>query len=387
MSSIPEPLRPAYATGDSAAVGAVSRGTGASGASSAKTAASRSKKTVDRAQGKVEKSSRKSAKRLMKAAYEPLRRAVTGNAKGKEVSKAAKRAKHARAAEASGALPVSSAPSEDRRTRSTVAPIEVIEMPSHASASVLDTPAAPVTSVPVERSAAEAEEVAAVIAAAANVSTGLAVVTQSEADRLKTAEAAMRESLQKYQAAMRQMEVRFEVLDRDISLKKNRNPIHHIESRIKKPASIFEKLQRQGFPMTIESMEENLFDIAGVRVICSYIHDVYSLLDLMKKQDDLEVVTIKDYIANPKPNGYRSLHVIVRIPVYFMDKKEMVPVEVQLRTIAMDFWASLEHSLKYKAVREVQGIDASDELKDCSRIIEDVEARMQILAKALEVEE
>ena len=139
--------------------------------------------------------------------------------------------------------------------------------------------------------------------------------------------------------------------------------------------------------MTIESMEENLFDIAGVRVICSYIHDVYNLLDSLKKQDDLEIVTVKDYIANPKPNGYRSLHAIVRIPVYFMDKEEMVPVEVQMRTIAMDFWASLEHSLKYKAVREVQGIDASDELKDCSRIIEDVEARMQILARALEVED
>ena len=114
---------------------------------------------------------------------------------------------------------------------------------------------------------------------------------------------------------------------------------------------------------------------------------MYNLLDSLKKQDDLEIVTVKDYIANPKPNGYRSLHAIVRIPVYFMDKKEMVPVEVQMRTIAMDFWASLEHSLKYKAVHEVQGIDASDELKDCSRIIEDVEARMQILAKALEVEE
>ena len=202
----------------------------------------------------------------------------------------------------------------------------------------------------------------------------------------KTFEADLRESLQKYQAAMRQMEVRFEVLDRDLSLKKNRNPIHHVESRVKRPTSIREKLQRQGFPVNIESMEANLFDIAGVRVICSYIHDVYSLLDLLKKQDDLQIVTVKDYIASPKDNGYRSLHVIVRIPVYFMDKKEMVPVEVQLRTIAMDFWASLEHSLKYKAVHKVQGIDASDELKDCSRIIEDVEARMQILARALETE-
>ena len=130
-----------------------------------------------------------------------------------------------------------------------------------------------------------------------------------------------------------------------------------------------------------------LMDIAGVRVICSYIHDVYNLLELLQKQDDLEIVEIKDYINNPKLNGYRSLHVIVRIPVYFLDKKELIPVEVQLRTIAMDFWASLEHDLKYKSVSEVQGIDSYDELKDCSRIIEDVESRMQILARALEMED
>ena len=114
---------------------------------------------------------------------------------------------------------------------------------------------------------------------------------------------------------------------------------------------------------------------------------MYSLFELLNRQDDLEIVKVKDYIAAPKPNGYRSLHVIVRIPVFFMDKKESIPVEIQLRTLAMDFWASLEHDLKYKAVREVRGIDASSELKDCSRIIEEVETRMQVLAGALEPEE
>lgn len=205
--------------------------------------------------------------------------------------------------------------------------------------------------------------------------------------RLRGAEAKTREIIQKYQAAMREMKVRFEIIDQDLSLKKNRNPIHHIESRIKKPASIFEKLERYGKEPTLENMERYIMDIAGIRIICSYIHDVYNLLDLLRKQDDLEVVTVKDYIADPKPNGYRSLHVIVRVPVYFLDNKELIPVEVQLRTIAMDFWASLEHDLKYKAVREVEGIDSYDELKDCSRIIEDVEARMQILARALEIED
>ncbi len=208
-----------------------------------------------------------------------------------------------------------------------------------------------------------------------------------ELGRLREMESKTREIIQKYQAAMREMEVRFEILDQDLSLKKHRNPIHHVESRIKNPASIFEKLGRYGKEPTLANMEKYIMDIAGIRVICSYIHDVYNLLELLRKQDDLTIVTVKDYIANPKPNGYRSLHVIVRIPVYFLDNKELIPVEVQLRTIAMDFWASLEHDLKYKAVSEVQGIDSNDELKDCSRIIEDVEARMQILARALEPEQ
>ena len=212
-------------------------------------------------------------------------------------------------------------------------------------------------------------------------------LTIDDIGRLRSLESATRGIMQKYHAAMRQMEVRFEILDQDLNAKQNRNPIHHIESRLKKPSSIFEKLQRYGKQTTIEDMESYIMDIAGIRVICSYISDVYNLLDLVKRQDDLTVLTVKDYIAEPKPNGYRSLHIIVQVPVYFLDKKEIVPVEVQFRTIAMDFWASLEHDLKYKAVRTIEGIDSYDELKDCSRIIEDVEARMQILAKALETEE
>lgn len=209
-------------------------------------------------------------------------------------------------------------------------------------------------------------------------------LTVDDIRRMRDLESATRDVMRKYHAAMRQMEVRFEILNQDINAKQNRNPIHHVESRLKKPASIFEKLQRYGKQTTIEDMEAYIMDIAGIRVICSYISDVYNLFDLVKRQDDLSVVTVKDYIAEPKPNGYRSLHIIVKVPVYFLDKKEEVPVEVQFRTIAMDFWASLEHDLKYKAVRKIEGIDSDDELKDCSRIIEDVESRMQILAKALE---
>lgn len=190
--------------------------------------------------------------------------------------------------------------------------------------------------------------------------------------------------LQKYEAAMREMTVRFEILDRELSLTRNRNPIHHIESRIKSPVSIYEKLLRYGKEPTIANLEEYLMDVAGVRVICSYISDVKSLMGLLRQQDDLEIVRIKNYIENPKPNGYRSYHAIVRIPVYFLESKQMVPVEVQIRTIAMDYWASLEHDLKYKAIAETKGIDVAQELKEIGTIIEGIENRMQVLANALD---
>jgi putative GTP pyrophosphokinase len=212
-------------------------------------------------------------------------------------------------------------------------------------------------------------------------------MTSESMEKLHQASVETQSIMQKYRAAMREMQVRLEILDQDLNLKKHRNPIHHIESRLKTPASIYEKIGRYGYEATLENMERYILDIAGIRVICPYIQDVYSLFELLNRQDDLEIVKVKDYIASPKPNGYRSLHVIARIPVFFMDKKESIPVEIQLRTLAMDFWASLEHDLKYKAVSEVQGIDASSELKDCSRIIEEVEARMQVLAGALEPEE
>jgi putative GTP pyrophosphokinase len=190
--------------------------------------------------------------------------------------------------------------------------------------------------------------------------------------------------LQKYEAAMREMVVRFEILDKDLSLKRNRNPIHHIESRIKSPISIYDKLLRYGKDPTISNLEEYLMDVAGVRVICSYVNDVKSLVGLLRRQDDLEIVRIKNYIEKPKPNGYRSLHAIVRIPVYFLDSKEMVPVEVQIRTIAMDYWASLEHDLKYKSIAETKDLDIATELKACASTIEDIERRMQVLANALD---
>ncbi|MBR3181121.1 MAG: (p)ppGpp synthetase [Eggerthellaceae bacterium] len=203
-------------------------------------------------------------------------------------------------------------------------------------------------------------------------------------DRYEEFTSEMHAILQKYEAAMRQMVVRFEILDRDLSIRRNRNPIHHIESRMKTPMSIYDKLLRYGKEPTISNLEEYLMDVAGVRVICSYKNDVKQLMGLLRRQDDLEIVRVKNYIENPKPNGYRSLHVIVRVPVYFMDNKQMVPVEVQIRTIAMDYWASLEHDLKYKAVADLKKLDIADELKACAQNLEEIERRMQILANALD---
>ena len=197
-------------------------------------------------------------------------------------------------------------------------------------------------------------------------------------------EQASRPLFKKYEAAIREMRTRFEILDTDLEYRLSRNPIHHIESRIKAPKSVYDKLYRYGVPVTLKSMEENILDIAGMRVIVSYIDDVSALLKVLSLQDDLQIVKVKDYITHPKPNGYRSLHIIVKVPVYFLDRKQYVPVEIQLRTIAMDFWASLEHTLKYKQDAKVEGIDMFDELKDCSDIIQDVERRMQILMHAVQ---
>ncbi len=209
------------------------------------------------------------------------------------------------------------------------------------------------------------------------------MLTTNEIEMLTLLEFATQDSLQKYHAAMRQMETRLEILDQELKLHQSRNPIHHIESRMKSVKSIFEKLERYGKDATLESMERYIMDIAGLRVIVSYVQDAYDILNHLEQQDDLEIVTIKDYIASPKPNGYRSLHLIVKIPVFFLDGRQDIPVEIQIRTIAMDFWASLEHDLKYKRVFAVDGVDVGPELKECSEIIQGVENRMQILAAGL----
>lgn len=151
-----------------------------------------------------------------------------------------------------------------------------------------------------------------------------------------------------YRCAIMEIETKFRVLDEQFSLRHERNPIDTIKSRLKSPESILEKLNRRGYPKTLSSVESNLTDIAGVRVICSFKDDIYMLADCLLKQDDVKLIAAKDYIKNPKSNGYRSLHLIVETPIYLQDGKRQMKAEVQLRTIAMEFWANLEHKLRYK---------------------------------------
>ena len=209
----------------------------------------------------------------------------------------------------------------------------------------------------------------------------------SAAERLSQFEHVIAPLMRRYEAGMYQMATRLKTLDNDLEVRFKHNPINHIEKRIKTPRSIYEKMERRGYPMTIESLKANVLDVAGLRVVASYVDDVYSLVKLLFSQQDLEIIKVKDYIANPKENGYRSLHVALKVPVYLTDGMHMVPVEIQFRTIAMDFWASLEHALRYKGAAEVKAIDMASELKNCADMIEDVEQRMQILMRAVRTTE
>jgi len=157
----------------------------------------------------------------------------------------------------------------------------------------------------------------------------------------------------RYQSALREVQTKLEILDDEFQMRHSRNPIHHMESRIKKPDSIIQKLRRKGLPFTPEAAMENLRDIAGIRVVCAYLNDAYTIADLLCSQDDIRLLQTRDYIRQPKANGYRSLHLIVEVPVFMSTGKQLVPVEVQIRTIAMDFWASLEHHLRYKETADV----------------------------------
>ena len=188
----------------------------------------------------------------------------------------------------------------------------------------------------------------------------------------------------RYQAAIREIQTKLENLDDEFQMKHRRNPIHHMQSRMKTIRSMMEKLERKNLQQSIVSAVDNLTDIAGIRVICSYLQDVYTVANLLTGQDDVQVVKVRDYIQHPKSNGYRSLHLVVEVPVYLSEGRLTVPVEVQIRTIAMDFWASLEHSLRYKAQDQVpQSI--SDELLQTATDIAALDQRMQAIHDKVEL--
>ncbi len=188
----------------------------------------------------------------------------------------------------------------------------------------------------------------------------------------------------KYNCAIREIRTKFEVLNDELSITSNRNPIHGIYSRIKTPRSIIDKLHRKGLAITIDNVKTEISDIAGVRVICDFADDIYEIADMLLKQDDVKLISYKDYIRAPKPNGYRSYHMIVETPVYFSGGKECLKVEVQLRTIAMDFWASLEHELHYKKdLTEEVSAQISEELLACANTITDVDIQMMSIKNKL----
>lgn len=189
-----------------------------------------------------------------------------------------------------------------------------------------------------------------------------------------------------YEAGMKEICVRLETINNLLSFKYNREPLQQMESRLKDSKSIMGKLARKNLPPTLDAMRTHLFDIAGVRVICSYVDDVYAFEKYLSEQKDLSILAEKDYIKNPKPNGYRSLHLVVTVPVYFLEATQLVPVEIQFRTKPMDYWASLEHDLKYKPVYNNTDIDISAQLLEISEQLDSVEGKMQALAKLLNQE-
>ena len=201
-------------------------------------------------------------------------------------------------------------------------------------------------------------------------------------ERLQTYTAPYRELMSYYRCAMMEVSTKFNVLDEELSLQYDRNPIEAIKTRLKSPESIMDKLSRRGLPFSAESIEQNLNDIAGVRVICAYISDIYMLRDALLRQDDIVLLQEKDYIKNPKPNGYRSLHLIVETPIFLHDQKKQMRVEVQFRTMAMDWWASVEHKLRYK--RPAAPEEVNSELKECAEISADLDKRLEKLRQRTE---
>ena len=186
-----------------------------------------------------------------------------------------------------------------------------------------------------------------------------------------------------YKAAIKEIVTKLEILNEEFNVHFARNPIHHVESRLKSTHSILNKLRKKGYDATIESAKKNLNDIAGIRVVCCYIDDVYDVADMLLRQSDIHLVKVQDYIKNPNYNGYRSLHLDLSIPVFLSEHTEHVTVEVQIRTVAMDFWASLEHDLRYKSDKEIPP-EICEAMLESAAAIADIDVRMQEIFKQIQ---
>lgn len=197
--------------------------------------------------------------------------------------------------------------------------------------------------------------------------------------------ASSRDLMSCYRCAIMEIETKFRVLDERFSLAHDRNPIDDIQSRLKSPESIRDKLLRKNLPFTLEAIEQNLFDVAGVRIVCSFIDDIYMLADCLMQQDDITLIKQKDYIKQPKANGYRSLHLIVEVPIFLQDQKKLMKVEVQFRTIAMEFWANLEHQLRYKKSLSPDIIEKTEKrLGECAKLSNLLDTQMQEIKDVIE---
>ena len=192
--------------------------------------------------------------------------------------------------------------------------------------------------------------------------------TEESREWIKEQSRPFRELMSYYRCALMEVETKFRVLNEELSLEGEANPIDAIESRLKTPESILEKVDRKGIEFSVGAIEEHIDDIAGIRVICSFESDVYLIAESLLRQTDVKLIERVDYIANPKPNGYRSLHLVIAIPIFLYDEKKIMKVEVQLRTMAMDMWASLEHKIAYKKTQPSNPEAMRNNLLECANL-------------------
>lgn len=208
-------------------------------------------------------------------------------------------------------------------------------------------------------------------------------VMYDQTKRMMSSIVEYKELMMMYACAMKEIQTKFEILNTEYKVRYQRNPISSISTRLKRTSSITEKLAKQRQAFTLENIEDKILDVAGVRVICPYIDDIYTIAEALLNQDDITLIARKDYIAEPKANGYRSLHLIVEVPVFFAEHKKNMKVEVQIRTIAMDFWASLEHQLKYKQEVPNQQ-EIIEQLKVCADVISATDEKMLGIREQIE---